>query len=137
MKMLVPVAGMLIMVSVVQAGELPKDIQAKFIKILAQSAGSPGRVVCHDPDMQAALTKVGVNSDGAAKVAWASSLTEVRSMKTMGKLVICGKQEWLTQGAAIALVEEGGKPQVILHMGHIAASGVSLSEAVLKIGKRE
>jgi len=125
------------MVSIAQAGDLPRDVQARFIKILAQSAGSPGKVACRDAELLAELGKLGVTADAGSKVAWASNLTEVRSLKGAGKMVICGKQEWLAQGAAIALVEEGGKPQVILHMGHIAASGVSLSDAVLKIGKRE
>ena len=41
-----------------------------------------------------------------------------------------------TLGGSIAVVEEGGKPQIYLHMGNLAASGVTLSDAVLKIGKR-
>ena len=118
------------------AGDLPGEVQAKFIKILASSAGSAGKVACANGALVGELTKVGVAADGGAKVAWASSEAEVKSLKGAGKLVICGKLEWLPAGGAIAIVEEGGKPQIYLHMGHIAASGVTLSDAVLKIGKK-
>ena len=37
------------------AGDLPADIQAKFIKILATNAGSAGKVACKDPGVAAAL----------------------------------------------------------------------------------
>lgn len=118
------------------AGDLPGDIQAKFIKILASSAGSAGKVGCSNAGLAGELTKVGVAADSGSKVAWASSEGEVKALKGAGKLVICGKLEWLPAGGAIAIVEEGGKPQIYLHMGHISASGVTLSDAVLKIGKK-
>lgn len=117
-------------------GELPADVQAKFIKILANSANSAGKVACKDGGVAGELAKVGVNADPGSKVAWAASEAEVRSLKGAGKLVICGKLDWLPAGGAIAIVEEGGKPQIYLHMGNIAASGVTLSDTVLKIGKK-
>jgi len=123
-------------ISGLSAGELPPETQAKFIKILASSAGSAGKVVCNNGGLAGELGKVGVTPDASSKVAWASSEGEVKSMKAAGKLVICGKVEWLSAGGAIAIVEEGGKPQIYLHMGNISASGVTLSDAVLKIGKR-
>ena len=118
------------------AGELPAETQAKFIKILASSAGSAGKVVCSNGGLAGELGKLGVTPDAGSKVAWASSEGEVKSLKGAGKLVICGKLDWLSAGGAIAIVEEGGKPQIYLHMGNIAASGVTLSDAVLKIGKK-
>jgi len=117
-------------------GELPAEIQVKFIKILASSAGSAGKVACKDGAVVAELAKVGVSVDGGSKVAWAANEAEVRSLKGAGKLVLCGKLDWLPAGGAIAIVEEGGKPQIYLHMGNIAASGVTLSDSVLKIGKK-
>lgn len=118
------------------SGDLPMDIQAKFVRILANAAGSSGKIACKDSAFLAELAKVGVNADPGSKVAWASSEAEVKAFKGEGKLVICGKLEWLPAGAAIALIEEGGKPQIYLHMAHIGASGVTLTETVLKIGKR-
>lgn len=93
------------------AGDLPAEVQAKFIKILASSAGSAGRVVCKNGALAAELSKQGVNADDGSKVAWASSEGEVRSLKAAGKLVICPNLSWLPAGGAIAIVEEGGKPR--------------------------
>lgn len=118
------------------SGDLPAEIQAKFVKILASSANSAGKVACKDSGLTAELSKIGVNNDASSKVAWADSEAEVVSLKGAGKLVICGKLEWLPKGGSVAVVEEAGKPQIYLHMGNIAASGVTLSDAVLKIGKR-
>ena len=120
----------------VLGGDLPPEIQAKFIKILASSAGSAGKVACKDGGVMAELAKLGFANDPGSKVAWGSSEGEVKAFKGGGKLVICGKLEWLPAGGAIAIVEEGGKPQIYLHMGNIAGSGVTLSDAVLKIGKK-
>ncbi|WLT31391.1 hypothetical protein [Geothrix sp. PMB-07] len=117
------------------AGDLPPAVQAKFVKILAAAAGSPGKVVCKDGDVLGELEKIGVSQDSGSKVAWATG-GDVKSMKAAGKFVICSKLDDLPKGGAIAIVEEGGKPQIYLHMGNIAASGVSLADSVLKIGKR-
>lgn len=117
------------------AADLPPAIQAKFVKILAAAAGSPGKVICKDSDVMGELEKLGVSQDASSKVAWAKS-GEVPGLKAAGKFVICSKLDDLPKGGSIAIVEEGGKPQIYLHMGNIAASGVSLSDSVLKIGKR-
>jgi hypothetical protein len=118
------------------AADLAPEVQAKFIKILASSAGSAGKVACTDGALAADLGKVGVSVEAGSKVAWASSEGQVKQLKGAGKLVICGNLQWLPAGGAIAIVDEGGKPQIYLHMGNIAASGVTLSDAVLKIGKK-
>jgi hypothetical protein len=133
---IVPLAIVGFSCSALSAGDLPADVQAKFIKILAGSANSAGKVSCKDAAVQGELSKIGVNNDPGSKVAWAGSDGEVKALKGAGKLVICGKLEWLQSGGSIAIVEEGGKPQIYLHMGNIAASGVALSDAVLKIGKK-
>jgi len=118
------------------AADLPVELQAKFVKILASSAGSAGKVALKDSALTAELGKMGIAADPGSKVAWASSEAEVKAFKAAGKLVICGKLEWLPAGGAIAVIDEGGKPQIYLHMGNIGASGVTLSDAVLKIGKK-
>jgi hypothetical protein len=118
------------------AGELPPAIQAKFVKILASSAGSPGKVACTSAALLPELSSQGMSADPGSKLAWAGTEAEVKALKGAGKLVVCGHTEWLNAGGAIAVVEEGGKPQIYLHMSNISASGVTLSDAVLKIGKK-
>jgi len=117
-------------------GDLPVPIQAKFIRILASSAGSAGKVNCGNAALAEELGKVGVSPDPGSKVAWASTEAEVKGLKTAGKLVICPKVEWLSSGGSVAIVEEGGKPQIYLHIGHITESGITLADSVLKIGKK-
>lgn len=118
------------------AGDLPADLQAKFIALLCKSANSAGRIAITDAALKAELAKVGVNADAGASVAWGSSEAEVKSLKAAKKLVICGKLDQLPAGGAVAIVEEGGKPQIYLHMGNVAASGVQLADSILKIGKK-
>lgn len=131
------IAGCLILASsFLMGGELPADVQAKFVKLLAGYAGSAGKVACKDGVLNGELAKLGVTSDAGSKVAWAVTEAEVRSLKAAGKLVLVGKLEWLPAGGSIAVVEEGGKPQIYLHMGNISASGVALSDTVMKIGKK-
>lgn len=118
------------------AGDLPAELQAKFIKIIASNAGSAGKVAVKDATVSGELGKIGIAADAGSKVAYAASEGEVASLKGAGKMVICPKLEWLPKGGSIAIVEEGGRPAIYLHMQNIAASGVTLSDAVLKIGKR-
>lgn len=127
--------ALLLAATTLSAGDLPAAVQAKFVKILCAAAGSPGKVACKDSEVLAELEKIGVAHDAAAKVAWGKG-GEVKALKAAGKFVICAKLDDLPAGGAIAVVEEGGKPQIYLHMGNIAASGVTLADSVLKIGKR-
>ena len=115
------------------AADLPAGLQAKFIKIIAGSGGATA-VACKDSGMASEIKGVGFNVDGGSKVAYAGSEGEIAGLK--GKLIIVPKLEWLPKGGAIAIVEEGGKPAIYLHMGNIAASGVPLSDTILKIGKK-
>jgi hypothetical protein len=117
-------------------GELPPEVQVKFVKILCASAGSPGKVACKDPDLIAELGKVGLTNDPDCKVAWAATTADIKSLKAAGKLVICGRLEDIAAGGAIAVIEEGGKAVIYLSMSHITGSGVRLTDSVLKIGKR-
>lgn len=133
MKRTLTLIALVLAATVPAAADLTPELQAKFIKIICSNAGSAGKVAVKDSTMTAKLTDVGVSADAASKVAYAGSEAEVGAYK--GKLVICPKLEWLPKGGSIAIVEEGGKPAIYLHMQNIGASGVTLSDAVLKIGK--
>jgi hypothetical protein len=117
-------------------GDLPTAIQAKFVKVLCAASGSPGKVACANGDFAGALGATGVTADPGSRVAWAASEGEVGKLKAAGKMVIVPKLEWLSKGGSIAVVEEEGKPAIYMHMGNISASGVTLADSVLKIGKR-
>ena len=115
------------------AGDISPEIAAKLIKIIAVSAG--GKVSCRDATMKTALEGVGVTVDGDSKIVWATNPVEIKMLKMQNRLVITGNKSFLASGAAIALVEDGGKPKIYLNQSAIAASGIALSDAIYKVGQ--
>lgn len=122
--------------SVVSAGELPSAIQAKFAVLLSRLSGNNAKIACSDSKLAAEIKTAGGELDEGSKAAYALSVDEAKKYRAAGKLVICPKVEWLPEGGSIAVVEEGGKPQVYIHMGNVTASGATLSDSILKIGKK-
>lgn len=116
------------------AGELPTETTAKIVKIIVNGAG--GRINCRDNAMKSALESNSVATDGASTIVWTSSPSEIRMLKTQRKLIISNRSEHLAMGASVAITEDGGKPKIFLHQGNIAASGITLSDAVFKIGEK-
>lgn len=115
------------------AGELPADMAAKLVKAVVNGTG--GKIACRDATMKSALEASGVPMDPSAKVAWASNPAETKMLKGMGKMVIAGRPEMLSAGASVAIVEDGGRPKILLHRANLAASGVAISDAILKVGE--
>lgn len=115
-----------------QAGELPPEVAAKLVKIIAIATG--GKVSCRDATMKAALEGVGVTVDGDSKIVWATNPVEIKMLR--GRLVVVGKKEYLSGGAGIAIIEDGGKPKIYLNQSAISASGVTLSDAIYKVGEK-
>lgn len=133
MRRLLTLAALTILSALPASADLPPEIQAKFVKIICSNAGSPGKVAVKEAVMTGKLSEAGVAADAGSKLAYAASEGDIAAFK--GKLIICPKLEWLPKGGSIAIVEEGGKPAIYLHMQNIGASGVTLSDAVMKIGK--
>ena len=116
------------------AGDLPPAVQAKFLGIISRSANCGGKVDCHfDPTLSKGL---GADNDPSSKVAWGTNEAQVKALKAEGKLVICPSLDLLPKGGSIAIVEEDNKPQIYLHLKNITLSGVTVSDAILKIGKK-
>lgn len=129
-----PILPLLILsTSLLSAGDLAPEVQAKLLRVIVNGAGAQGKIACKDAALKGALESVGLGIDASSRVAWGNNPLEIKTLKSLGKLVICGRQEWLGQGAAIALTEEGGRPRISLNKGNITASGVALSDDVLKI----
>lgn len=115
------------------AQEIQSDLMAGLLKELAKLAGSPGKVATSRTSLKADLAKLGVRIDGGATLAYATNEEDVKAMKAARKLVVCDKLELLRKGAAIAIVEEDGKPTVYLHMRNMRNSGVTLPDASMKL----
>lgn len=114
------------------AGELPPDITAKLLKIIVTNAG--GKISCREPALKEALTAAGVAVEDSAKVVWVTNPAQAKMLKAQGKLVVGPSPSLLPAGAGIVLVEDGGKPKILLQMANVSASGVTLPDALLKVG---
>lgn len=116
------------------AGELPIETAAKLVKVVVNGTG--GKITCRDAAMKAALESNGVSVDSSASIIWSSSPAEIKMLKARGRLIITSRPEQLAMGACIAIAEDGGRPKIYLHPANLAASGVSLPDAVLKLGEK-
>ncbi len=124
------------MLSPAWAGDLPQALQAKLLSVIVKGSPPPHRALVKDFQLRLELQKLGVSHDEGAPLAWAASEGDVKAFKTAGKLVVCGRVEWLAAGGTVALVDEGGRPQIYLHVGHLSASGFSLPDAIMKAAKK-
>ena len=116
------------------AGELAPTTEAKFVRVITVASGG-GKVECANKEIAGELTSLGLALDPEAKVAWADTDKDVVRLAKLGRLVICGNVDWLAQGAAVAIVAEGGRPSISISLRALANAGVSLPDAVLKISK--
>jgi len=114
-------------------GEVAAPTLAKIIRIVA--SGNGGKAACEDAEVSAELGKLGVSIDPEAKVVWAIADKDVARFAKQSKLVICGQVGQLGQGAAIAIVAEGGRPVIYLSPANATSSKANLPDALLKIGK--
>ena len=60
----------------------------------------------------------------------------MRALKAQGRFIIVPNLDWLKAGGCIAIVVEGGKPQLYLHVANPKTSGVTVSDAITKIAKK-
>lgn len=108
---------------------------APILKMICTQAGTPGRLACRDADMAFALKKEGVSLDARSQAAWAATPEQVRAFAQEGKCVIVGEERLLREGASLALVREGRTVGILLHHRNAQASGINLSDALLKLSR--
>ena len=135
MKRMIPIGFALVSTLGMHAQTAPLEIQAKFVKILLSSAGQFG-FACNDANLKAKLEAMGVSVGPGFKYAWGSSEAEVRALKAQDRFIICPTVDWLKSGGCIAIVEEGGKPTLYIHVANTKASGVTVSDAISRIAKK-
>ncbi len=116
------------------AGDVPAPLKARLVKSIITSSNIAA-VTCSDATMAAEFGKIGV-AVGDSKVAYGANAAEVKALAASGKLVICSSVAELAAGGSLAIVEEGGKPKVYMHLGNVSKSGAALGDTVLKIATR-
>ena len=135
MQSLVPALLFLVTSATASAPVVPSGELAPFLRVITSSAGAPGRIACRDIDLAMALKKEGLSPDAKSPVAWAASTGQLKAYLAEGKLVVGGEQAMLAEGAGIVIVKEKGKPAILVSLKNVAASGVTLSDALLKISR--
>lgn len=111
----------------------PVDLKAKLVKTIA-SVMKVNAVMCKDSSVASALKAVNTTI-GDSVIVWAATPSEVKANAGTGKLILCGKLDELPLGGCIAIVEEGGKPAIYIHVINVQKNNITLPDAILKIGK--
>jgi hypothetical protein len=112
------------------------DLQAKFVKVMLTSTGQFG-FACNEPALKAKLESMGVSVGPGFKLAWGASEPEVRALKAQGRFILCPNVDWLKDGASLAIVDAGGKPELYMDPANIKASGLPLPDAIAHIAKKD
>ncbi|HJV48564.1 MAG TPA: hypothetical protein VJ549_04735 [Geothrix sp.] len=115
---------------------LPMEAAARHLLTIAASAGFQGRVSCRDLDMSVALKKQGISTDPRSPIAWAASRNQIEGFGADRKLILCGERALLQEGAAIALVSEGGRLVIYLNAANAAQASVPVPESILRLARR-
>ena len=109
-----------------------------FLRVISASMGTPGRVAVKDIDLSMQLKKDGLSPDGGAPLAWAKNENQIKTFLSTGnRLVACGDEGLLKDGASIAIFKEGGRPVIVLSLKNAAANGFTFSDALLKMATRK
>jgi len=105
---------------------------AKYLLILATSAGSEGRVACKELDMVFQLKKQEISVDAKANVAWAFTPAQTRFYLGERKLVVCSSRKLFADGGAIAFERINGRLTVFYSPANLEKSGIRLPDSFLR-----
>ena len=133
----VPLAGgpvlLILAAPPLAANGISVEEAAKFLLILANSAGSEGRVACKELDMVVQLKKSDISVDAKANVAWSFTPDQTRFYAGQGKLVVCSNRKLFSEGGAIAFERIGGRLTIFVHQANLGRSGVALPDTFLRM----
>lgn len=127
--------AILVLAAQLPPGLTPADL-SRILSVLAQQAGAPGRVACRDIDITMQLENDGISTDPRSPVAWASDAGQARAYAEARKFVVCGQESLLASGGCLAITRRNGKVELVLHLANSKASGVQLSDSLLKAARK-
>jgi hypothetical protein len=134
MKHVVPALVILSAIGLRAEDVAPADL-VKFVRLLTSSTGQSGFACGSNMNLRFKLESMGLSTAPSAKIAWASTEAEVKTLKAASKMVVVPKLEWLKLGASAAIVMEDGKPLMYLNLANVKASGLTLPDTVIKASK--
>ena len=130
------VAVLLCMVpSALRAQGVPVEEAAKFLLILANSAGSEGRVACKELDIKTVAVHSKV--DAKANVAWSFTPEQTKFYAGQGKLVVCSSRKLFAEGGAIAFERINSRLTIFVHQANLGRSGVTLPDSFLRVAVKQ
>jgi hypothetical protein len=132
---LVPAVIVCLSIPGLNAQEVPPEAQVQFIRQLLSSTGQSSFACGSNMALKFKLQSLGVSTAANAKIAWASTEAEVKTLKASNCMVVVPKLEWLKLGGSVAIVHENGKPVMYLNLVNVKASGLTLTEALVKTAK--
>jgi hypothetical protein len=127
--------AVVVLVSVISplfAEAVPVEEAAKFLLILAASAGSEGRVACKESDMVFQMKKHEISVDAKANVAWSFTSEQTKFYAGQGKLVVCNSRKLFGDGGCIAFERISGRLTIFIHQANLGKSGITLPESFLR-----
>lgn len=120
--------------AVLRAEDLAPEVEARFVKVVAQGSGV-SKIRCTDPTMKSALEAQGLTIDNNSPMVWTNSQAEARMAKATGVLVLSGKREMLSQ-AAVVIQGEGGRPKFLVNASNLKGCRVQLGDSILRISDK-
>ncbi|NTV73729.1 MAG: hypothetical protein HGA66_05930 [Holophaga sp.] len=114
--------------------ELTPEVEAKFLKAIIASSGT-NKIACDDAALKGALEAQGIVVDSGASICWVTNPNIAKTMKQFGRLVITNRRD-LAGSASVLIVEDNGRPKLILNTANLKTAKVQLSDAVLKIAEK-
>lgn len=121
----------------ISAQGVPVEEAARFLLILATSAGSEGRVACRELDMVMQLKKSEISVDAKANVAWAFTSGQTKFYAGQGKLVVCSSRRLFADGGVVAFERINGRLTVFVHQANLGRTGVNLPDSFLCMTVRQ
>jgi len=118
------------------AAEVPPKLVAKLLKVIVTTAeGGNGAIECHDFEVKRELLALGVNVEDHGLVAWVTDPQSALKASVAHKLGVGSSLVLLDQGAALVIVNEGGRPTLYMSALLKDNAKVKPSDAVAKISK--
>jgi len=114
--------------------DLTPEVEAKFLKAIIASSGT-NKISCEEGALKAALEAQGIVVDSSAPICWVTNPAQAKTMKQFGRLVITNRRD-LASSASVLILEDGGRPKLILNTANLKSAKVQLSDAVLKIAEK-
>lgn len=128
---------------VYQAGN--RDSESAANEMASQFNALGRRVTVHGKRLRAILLPVGTDlswrlrSDQVSAIYVASGVDDIATIASAAASnnvrTLCGDRSYLARGIAIAVIEKGGRPSIVVHARHARRTGMMLDPKLLRLAE--